>query len=131
MDDKIQSIVTKLGASSGAIMVVDEQAKVLRCAASYNMPDAWVNLVNKLEIAPGNSNGTVACTGKVSIENNLNEMFHGHLLDSVIVVPVKSEGRVVANIEIVSDKKDRTFDVADRKYLETQTKSVLVLLKDL
>ena len=121
MEEAIKKLVLDLGASSGAVMVVDEEAKVLRCGASYNMPDVWVELVNPLENTPdSNTNGRVACTGVAEISNNDNIIFHGYPINSIIVVPIKNNGIVVGNIEIISDS-DKTFDDKDQEALENST----------
>ncbi len=112
-------LVKQLGASSGAIMVVDEKDKVLRCSASYNMPQVWIDLVNPLENTPDkNRNGRVAVTGIAEIANHMDVEFHGHLISSIIVVPVKKAGKVVANIEIITDDPSVTFGAEDQAILE-------------
>jgi hypothetical protein len=126
MEEIIKKLVVQLGASSGAIMVVDEEAKVLRCGASYNMPEVWVKLVNPLESSPDrNRNGRVAVTGIAETVNGYNIEFHGHLIASIIIVPVKRSGKVIANIEIITDDKNKAFTVADQDVLEQVANDVL------
>jgi GAF domain-containing protein len=128
MDTIIKKLVLDLGASSGAIMVVNEDAKVLSCGASYNMPDVWVKLINPLENIPArNTNGRVACTGVAEISNNDNVMFHGYPIESIIVVPIKNNDIVVGNIEIISDN-DKVFDTNDQKHLESYTEELAKLI---
>jgi len=128
MEEAIKKLVLDLGASSGAVMVVDEEAKVLRCVASYNMPDVWVKLINPLENTPDrNTNGRVACTGVAEISNNDNVIFHGYPINSIIVVPIKNNGNVVGNIEIISDT-DRTFDDKDKEHLEASNEDLAGLI---
>ncbi len=129
MDEYIERVVKDLGASSGAIMVVFEKDGVLRCGASYNMPQVWIDLVNPLENTPDkNTNGRVASTGIAEISNNCNQNFHGYPINSIIVVPVKANGNVVGNLEIISDS-DKTFDVNDQKYLEDSTQELVSLIQ--
>lgn len=119
MKERIETIVKEMNASSGAIMVRSkEDENLLVCDASYNMPTVWEELVNKVEDSPNNMNGTVAFTGKPIIANGVNKIFHGYPVNSVIVVPVIKSGKVVANIEVISDTDDRIFDESDLEYLQ-------------
>jgi GAF domain len=129
VEEIIKKLVLKLNASSGAIMVVDEREKVLKCGASYNMPDVWVQLVNPLENTPDkNTNGRVAVTGKAEIINNMNIDFHGHPIYSVIVVPIKKSEIVIGNIEIITDDHTKNFDAFDQAILEQAAKQDLASL---
>jgi GAF domain-containing protein len=129
MQELIKKLVLELGASSGAIMVVDEQAKVLRCGASYNMPQVWIDLVNPLENTPDkNRNGRVAITGIAETVNNYNVDFHDHHIGSIIVVPVKHDGKVVANIELIAEDNEKRFTDSDQKILEEASAEVIAAL---
>lgn len=128
MEDAIKRLVTELGASSGAIMVVDSEANLLRCGASYNMPDVWVQLTNRIENNPDNTNGRVAYSGNAEILNNLNIQFHGHPIGSVIVVPIKDSGRVIGNIEIISNPQDKIFTKEDQTILENEAETTFLPL---
>ena len=124
MEDLIKKLVKDLGASSGAIMVVDSEENLLRCGASYNMPDVWVQLTNRIENKPGNTNGRVAYSGNAEILNNLNIQFHGHPIGSVIVVPIKVSGKVIANIEIIHDDTVQTFSEDDQRSIEASAEYI-------
>ena len=111
MEEFIKSTVLEIGCTSGAIMIVDKDAGILRCGASYNMPKAWDDLTNKLENNPSNTNGTVAVTGKYQVHNAKPVMFHGYPIYSWLVVPIIRDGDVIANLEMVdSDKYEFTIE---------------------
>lgn len=125
LEDEIKRIVTEMKASSGAIMVrSDEDENLLVCIASYNMPKAWDVLVNRVEDNPKNLNGTVAFTGKPITANKINIIFHGYPVNSVIVVPVLNSGRVIANIEVISDTDERFFSDEDLKFLQKEAEKL-------
>jgi hypothetical protein len=119
MDEIIKNLVLELKASSGAIMIVDYKNKVLTCGAYYNMPDVWVQLINPLEHSTDkNTNGRVALTGVAEVHNGTNVDFHGHLIASYVVVPIKKNEKVVGNIEIISDDPNFIFTDKDMATLE-------------
>jgi hypothetical protein len=125
MEKVIKKIVEELNASSGAIMVRSpKDDNLLVCGASYNMPKVWDNLVNTVEDNPKNLNGTVAFTGKPITANKVNKIFHGYPVNSVIVVPVLRSGKVVANIEVISDTDKRFFSDEDLKYLQKEAEKL-------
>ena len=110
-----------MNASSGAIMVRSkDDENLLVCGASYNMPQVWEELVNKVEDNPNNMNGTVAYTGRPMIANKVDKIFHGYPVGSVIVVPIFDDDRVVANIEVIHDIGDKTFNNKDLEYLQKE-----------
>lgn len=125
MEKVIKKIVEELNASSGAIMVRSpEDDNLLICGASYNMPKAWDDLVNRVEDNPKNLNGTVAFTGKPKIANSLNIIFHGQPVGSVIVVPVMRLNKHVVNIEIMHYSYDQVFSDEDLKYLQREAEKL-------
>ena len=88
------------------------------------MPKVWDDLVNTVEDNPKNLNGTVAFTGKPITANKVNKIFHGYPVNSVIVVPIIKSGRVIANIEVISDTDERFFSDEDLKYLQNEAEKL-------
>ena len=130
MEELIKELVIKLSASSGAIMGVDNTDRVLRCGASYYMPDVWVKLVSPLENTPDrNGNGRIAIIGLAEIVNGYDVEFHGYRIGSIIIVPVKKSDEVVANIQIISDNKNKIFTATDQKVLELTADAILSALR--
>jgi hypothetical protein len=113
MPSSLKQIVEAVGADSAAIMVPNVTAKHTYCYDSYNMPQVWVNVKNSFDEKVSGGNVEVYKTGVPAITNHLQKMLEGHLIESVMIVPVKQAGKTIAMLELIHDKHNKIFSEED------------------
>ncbi len=113
MEELIQNIVNELGATSGAIMAPNKAKQLLYCYDSYNMPPEWVEIKNPFNNHTNVGNVYVYKTGQPVINNGFSDMFHGHYIESVLIVPIQKNGITLGTLEVIHSEKDRNFTQED------------------
>lgn len=104
----LEAIVKQVNADSAAIMIPDVKEQYNYCYDSYNMPPEWVAIKNSFDENVPGGNVEVYKTGKPSITNHLNEPLEGHHIESVMIVPVVRNNKIIAVLELVrSQNKDK------------------------
>ena len=109
----LETLVKDIGASSAAIMVPNTAEKYLYCFDSYNMPTEWVEIKNSFDKYSSYGNVHVYKTGNPKITNSLKIPFHGHYIESVMIVPIKQKDKVIGTLELIHSSLNKTFNKSD------------------
>jgi hypothetical protein len=110
----LEEIVKKIGANSAAIMVPDSAKRYLFCYDSFNMPQAWIDIKNSFDEKVPGGNVEVYKSGRPAITNHLKTMLKGYYIESVMITPIKQDGRTIAVLEIIHNKEEKAFTEADQ-----------------
>lgn len=124
---QLKKIVEEIGADSAAIMAPNVTEGCLFCYESFDMPQEWVEIKNPLDEQRPGGNVQVYTTGTPSISNHIRVMFHGYLIDSVMIVPVYRDGNIIATLELIRDEDNRAFTKEDMENALEFAKEIQIL----
>ena len=119
----LKEIVEKTGADAAAVMVPHATEPYLFCKESYNCPAEWGPLKNPLDTST--ANGRVYLSGKPEAGHHVDVELVGRLISSVIIVPVTSNGKVIANLELIIMNKNKTFSAEAQQSAEYFAKTLV------
>lgn len=110
-------IAEQTGAESAAVMVPHPTEPYLYCKESINMPTEWSEIKNPLDKTT--DNGTVYLSGDPYLAEHIDTKFAGHLISSVLIVPIQKKDTVLATLELIISSPDKAFkqgaqDAADK-----------------
>lgn len=91
---------------TGAVMIFDNEAKLLRTKYSYNLPKSWAELTNTLDSST--DNGTAFTEQRAVIRNHLGlptlrDTKPDHAIESVVVVPVTKNSAILGTFVVLGD----------------------------
>lgn len=124
----LRNIVNDLGATSAAIMTPNSNGQHLYCYGSYNMPSEWIALINQFDTYTNVGNVHVYKTGRPVINNGFSNDFHGHYIESVLIVPIKKEDTTIATLEVIQSQKGKSFTEEDLVKAEGFSKQIEIKL---
>lgn len=109
----LEPIVKEIAADSAAIMAPDKTKEHLFCYDSFNMPQKWIDIKNPFDEGTPSGNVQAYKTGQATITNHLQKMLEGYYIESVMIVPIKRGGDIVATLELIHDKDSKVFTEDD------------------
>ncbi len=118
----LKEITEKIGADAAAIMVPHPNEPFLFCKYSYNCPPEWDPLKNPLDHST--ANGRVYLTGKSEVANHVDIELAGHYISSFIIVPIFKEDKVIANLEIITTHRNKSFPDGTQQIVETAAQKI-------
>ena len=102
MQQLLSDLSRATGAWALAVMVPDAGAKQLICAAAFNLPADWHQIVNPLD---GPSNNALAFNERREVLRSPKDVFHGPLSsryqDTFLIVPILSDGSPLGTLELL------------------------------
>jgi transcriptional regulator with GAF, ATPase, and Fis domain len=109
----LAEIITELGADSAAIMAPNDSGQHMYCYDSVNMPPEWVAIKNPYDEYTNKGNVYVFKSGSPVINNGFSDVFHGHYIESVLIVPIMDGEKVAGTLELIHSEKGKSFSESD------------------